>query len=322
VEAGQHGQKSDAVFPTSGIPAIALVARPCPICGSTAETQVFAESTLDPGQLDAFAFASRKLPEYMHHRLIVCPTCDLLYASPVPTASDLMQLYGTAAFDSSEEARLAARTYARFLPLIAARLPDCEGVLDVGAGDGAFLEELIGRGFTRVSGVEPSAAPLAAARSDVRPLIRHGMFRGDDYPSSSLSLVTCFQTIEHVIDPLETCRAAYRLLKPGGAVLLVAHNRLALSARIMGRKSPIFDIEHLQLFSPASARRLLDKAGFSRIELRRVINRYPLHYWAKLFPLPVTFKQAVVGLLKRLPLAGVPIPLPAGNLAAIGFRPH
>lgn len=304
-----------------GAPPVGLVARACPICGSTDEGRVFAESTVDVEKLDAFAFASRKLPEYMHHRLIICPTCELLYASPVPLASDLMRLYRTAAFDSGEEARLAARTYARLLPFVASRLPDRDGALDIGAGDGAFLEQLIKRGFIRVMGVEPSTAPLATARSDIKPLIRHGMFRADDYPASSLRLVTCFQTIEHLVDPLETCRAVYRLLKPGGAMLLVAHNRRALSARILGRKSPIFDIEHLQLFSPASARRLLDAAGFAQIELRRVINRYPLYYWAKLFPLPRALKRSVIDVLKSLPFPGVPIPLPAGNLAAIGFRP-
>lgn len=306
--------------PTSGAPPLRLVDRACPICGSTDATRVFAESTLDASKLDAFAFASRKLPEYMHHRLIACPRCDVLYASPVPTAADLMRLYATAAFDSGEEARLAARTYAQLLPWLAARLPDRDGVLDIGAGDGAFLEQLIERGFTRVTGVEPSTAPLASARPDIKPLIRHGMFRADDYPAASLRLVTCFQTIEHLVAPLDTCRAVYRLLKPGGALLLVAHNRRALSARILGRKSPIFDIEHLQLFSPASARRLLDAAGFARIELRRVINRYPLHYWAKLFPLPRALKRSMIDVLKTLPLAGVPIPLPAGNFAAIGFR--
>jgi SAM-dependent methyltransferase len=296
-----------------------LVARSCPICGSTDETRVFAQATFDPTKLDDFAFASRKMPEYMHHQLILCPTCELLYASPVPTVSDLTQAYGTAAFDSRDEARFAARTYAGLLPFITARLPDRDGVLDVGAGDGAFLEELIGSGFTRVAGVEPSAAPLAAAKPDIRPLIRHGMFQAENYPSASLSLVTCFQTIEHLFDPLETCRAFCRLLKPGGAVVLVAHDRLALTARIMGRKSPIFDIEHLQLFTSGSARRLLEAAGFTSIEVRRIVNRYPLHYWVKLFPLPTALKRPLIALLRMLP--SVPIPLPAGNLAAIGFRP-
>src|SRR5262249_34397231 len=156
--------------------------------------------------------------------------------------------------------------------------------------DGAFLEELIRAGFDRVAGVEPSAAPLAAAKPGIASLIRHSVFRVEDYPSASLCLVTCFQTIEHLVDPLEACRAFYGLLKPGGAALLVGHDRLALSARMMGRRSPIFDLEHLQLFSATSVRRLLEVAGFSNIQLRRVVNRYPLHYWVKLLPVPMRLK--------------------------------
>ena len=60
-----------------------MISRRCPICSSDDASRVFAESNVDASKLDAFAFASRKVPEYMHHRLIECPVCDLLYASPL-----------------------------------------------------------------------------------------------------------------------------------------------------------------------------------------------------------------------------------------------
>jgi SAM-dependent methyltransferase len=303
-------------------PSMPLVARACPICGSTDAATVFADAAVDTAKLDAFAFAARKMPEHMHHRLLRCASCDLLFASPIPTASYLTDAYAAAAFDSGDEARWAARTYGGLLRSVISRLPDREGALDVGAGDGAFLEELIAAGFSRVSGIEPSTAPLAAAQPTIRPLIRAGAFCAADHESASFSLVTCFQTIEHLVDPMEACRGFHRLLKPGGAVLVVGHNRRAFSARIMGSKSPIFDIEHLQLFSPTSARRLLAAAGFADIQIRHVVNRYPLHYWVKLSPLPTALKRSMIKLLKAVPGGSVAIPLPAGNLAAIGFRPR
>lgn len=58
--------------------------RPCPICGSADESHVYSDAHFDLARLDEFAFASRKIPEYMHYRLITCPVCDLLYASPAP----------------------------------------------------------------------------------------------------------------------------------------------------------------------------------------------------------------------------------------------
>ncbi len=297
-----------------------MISRPCPLCGSNDSSRVFAEANLDPERLDSFAFASRKMPEYMHHRLIDCPVCDLLYATPLPREEYLATGYGEAAYDSGIEAHYAAVTYAEILTTVITRLPDRHGALDIGAGDGAFLEQLLESGFAGVAGVEPSRAPIAAARSDVRPQLREGFFRGEDFTEGSFSLVTCFQTLEHLSDPLAMTRAVWRLLKPRGAAYFICHNRRALSARLLGRKSPIFDIEHLQLFSPESARYLLERHGFSDVRVIPLVNRYPLRYWLRLLPLPQGMKRRVIGALDRLGAGGWPIAMPVGNIAVIGFK--
>jgi SAM-dependent methyltransferase len=299
---------------------IALVPRTCPICGSRGDSRLFAEANVDLQSLDAFAFASRKLPEYMHWRLAECGRCDLLYVDPAPPLEELASLYRDADFDSGEEAGLASRTYGGFLAGIAKRLPDRVGAADVGTGDGAFLKELLAAGFSDVVGIEPSSAPIEAADPSVRPLILHDIFRPESFPASSLSLITCFQTIEHLADPLAFCRDAQRTLKPGGALFLIGHNRRALSAKLLGRKSPIFDIEHMQLFSPESARNLLKSAGFGDVEVRTLYNRYPVRYWAQLFPFPKGVKARLLGLLKTTPLGRPVLPLPAGNMVVIAYN--
>lgn len=296
-----------------------FVARACPLCGSRDESRVFAPAAIDESRLDAFSFSARKTPEGLHCRLIECAADDLLYASPAPTDAFLAAAYREAAFSSGEEARCAGRTYARFLPRLAARLPDRSGVLDIGAGDGSFLEEALAQGFAEVAGVEPSEAPIAAARPEIRPRIRRGFFSAEDFTASSYSLVTSFQALEHVRDPLALCRGAHRLLKPGGALFLVGHDRRAFSARLLGLKSPIFDIEHLQLFSSRSLRGLLERGGFTGISVFSIANRYPLRYWLKLLPLPSALRR-VASALARSRVGGLPIALPAGNIAAIGFK--
>jgi SAM-dependent methyltransferase len=297
-----------------------MVARACPLCGSDDQRRVFAEADFDLERLDQFAFASRKLPEYMHLRLVECPACDLLYASPLPERDALVRLYDAAAFDAGDESEAAARTYGRLLGRIAGRLPGRGGALDVGTGDGAFLAELLRRGFSDVVGIEPSAAPIASAAPAVRPLIRHGVFDPERFAPASLALVTCFQTLEHVYDPLWLARAAHRLLRESGAAFFICHNRRAVSARLMGLRSPIFDIEHLQLFSPKSARSLLETAGFSDVTVRTVVNRYPLRYWMRLFPLPAAAKQRVLAVFAATGLGALPIAAPVGNLAVVGFK--
>ena len=252
---------------------VAWVDRCCPLCGSVDQSHVVAESNIDLAKLDKFAFASRKRPEYMHPRLIECPGCSLLYGSPVLSPETLADAYREAAFDGGNEARYASRTYAREVRKIIRRLPDLNGALDIGTGDGAFLEQLINLGFQNVMGVEPSQAPYAAARPEIRNRIRLGLFRPEDYPPAGFSLVTCFQTMEHLWDPLGIARAALPLLKTGAGFVIVVHNRYALSARILGFKSPIYDIEHLQLFTPKTARSLLERAGYQHVQVASFWNR-------------------------------------------------
>jgi len=308
--------------PAPATPPFELVSRPCPVCGAT-DSRPFAPSNVDPAALGAFAFASRKLPEYMHFALVTCPTCDLLYTNPAPAPGSLEALYRDAAFDASDESHLASLTYGRQVDRIASRLPDREGALDIGTGDGSFLRELLARGFTGVAGVEPSVAPVELAPPQIRALIRNTSFRVSDFTPRSMALVTLFQTIEHVPDPLSICRDARALLKPGGAFLLVAHNRRALSARVLGLKSPIFDVEHLQLYSPQSLRAMLERAGFppARIEVRPLVNRYPLQYWARLFPLPKPIKPGALALLRKTSLGRLPLAAPVGNLVAVAVAP-
>lgn len=299
----------------------AMRSRHCPVCGSSDDSHVYAAANISPEKFSTYSYASRKLPEYMHHRLLECPRCDLVYASPIPVVDTLAEAYRDAAFDSQAEGRCAGQTYARYLRFIKPRLGTFSGALDIGAGDGSFLEELLRAGFTDVAGIEPSRAPIEAARADIRPLIRQQMFDPKSVPAATLSLVTCFQTIEHVDDPLELCRGAWRGLRAGGSIFLIGHDRRALSAKILGRRSPIFDIEHLQLFSRRSFRELLERAGFVDISIRAVVNRYPLSYWLRLLPLPAAAKRRGLALLSRTGLGRLMVAIPAGNLAVYAFKP-
>jgi SAM-dependent methyltransferase len=295
--------------------------RGCPVCGSTDQSKLFATEHLDQDSLDENAFASRKRPEHMRLRMVECPACDLVYVSPVPSAEVLASLYEHAAFESAAEARYAARTYGEAIAGLASRLSDRDGALDIGTGEGAFLGELLGLGFTNVGGVEPSSDPIAAAAPDVRELIEQGVFGPGVRPEGSLSLITCFQTIEHVPDPMTMVRDAVAQLKPGGMLAIVCHDRRAPVNRALGLRSPIVDIEHMQLFSPRSIGELLTRGGLAAVGRSVIHNRYPLKYWARLLPLPGPLPDALDRGLERAGLASRAVTLPVGNQLAWGVKP-
>jgi SAM-dependent methyltransferase len=297
-----------------------FIPRACPLCGGD-DAKVLVEATLDEDKLTASAFASRKVPEYMHSRMVECNLCGMLYANPVLRQEDLADAYKDASFDSGVESRLAAVTYRALLEPHLGALPSLTSALDIGAGDGAFVEELLALGFTNIVGVEPSEAPIEAAKPAIRDYLQRGVFVADEFAAESLDLITCFQVIEHVWDPVKIASDALALLKPGGLFFIVAHDRRAISARVMGTKSPIFDIEHLQLFDKPTGAALLRNAGFDSIKVASVRNKYPIDYWLKLFPFPMTLKSTVRGVAETSGIGKLLLSLPAGNLAVVGQKP-
>jgi SAM-dependent methyltransferase len=297
-----------------------LLDRQCPVCGSHDKSQVAYRARIDEEKLDDFAFASRKLPEYMHLQLLKCPVCDVLYASPALAAEFLASAYRDAAYDSDEEAEYAAATYARQLDSILGSIGNRGVALEIGAGNGAFLRHLSKAGFQEVIGVEPSHQAAASADEAIRPLIRLGMFRASDFAPGSISLLSCFQTIEHVNDPRGLCSEAYKLLRPNGAIFLIGHDYRSWVTGLLGERSPIFDIEHLQLFSRDSLRFLLTACGFDDVRIGTIRNRYPLAYWMKLLPAPQALKRALIPLSRKLLVGRLPLSVNIGNLYAVGFK--
>lgn len=292
-----------------------LIARHCPIC-KCSDSPLYAKSNAQLDKLDAFAFSSRKYPERMHYDLKLCNACDVLYSDNVLPPSTVANEYENAAYDSSEEARFAARTYAKYVPASLKR----GKALDIGTGGGDFLVQLKRLGFSPLEGVEPSRAAIETAAPDIKPLIRKGMFDSTQHTKDSYDLITCFQTLEHVENPLEFSKQIYELLDSGGAYFTITHNFKGMLNRFMSFSSPIYDIEHYQLFSKKSLHKLLDSCGFKDIHVFSIQNTYPLHYWLKLLPLPQKFAATFVSLSKCLKFGHIPMSMNVGNIGVIGFK--
>ena len=267
-------------------------ARSCPVCGgSSVNARRFLQERIDPSRLDEFSFASRKEPEFFNYSMVQCATCDLVYVDRPPSQQALHQAYHQADYDSSEEANDAAAAYLRELAPVIARL-DNNAALEIGTGTGVLLEGLKERGFRNVVGVEPSTAAIEAAPPHRKAWIREGIFRESDYEPESFDLICCFMTLEHVHDPTEIATSVSRLLKPGGAFVTVTHDYRSTVNRLLGRRSPIIDVEHMQLFSKQSIAELFHRTGYTDVVVSPFANRYAVSYWTRLLPLGRWVKRA------------------------------
>ena len=298
-----------------------VAARSCPVCATTSlGAPVFLEESIDPRRLSDYSFSSRKVPEFMSHRLVICPGCRLVYVPTPPGQDALAVAYHDAAYDSVQEAHDAASSYAEAIAPILQKLAHREAALEIGTGSGVFLERLKDAGFGKLVGVEPSVAAIRAAAPHRQAWIREGIFNEHDFEPASFDLVCCFMTMEHVAEPGQLAASALRLLRPGGAFVTVTHDYRSIVNRMMGRRSPIVDVEHMQLFSDPSLHELYRRAGFADVTVKTFTNRYALSYWLRLAPLPGPAKRAFAVLLERTGLARAKLGVNVGNSIAAGFR--
>ena len=293
--------------------------RACPLCGR-GRSRLFLPGNIDGRRITGFSYASRKEPEFLNFPLSLCLDCDLVYAHELPDMQTLGQAYRKAEYDSSDEASFAAATYIRLLRPWLQGLSARDCAVDIGAGNGALLPLLEREGFHQVIGVEPSEKAIAAAPAHVRPMLRSGMLSSELLGEARPDLVCVFQTLEHVGNPLETMQYIHDALRRGGLAALVVHNRRALVNLILGRNSPIIDIEHLQLFSRRSLEGLLRQVGLFPVVIQSFWNSYPLSYWIRLLPLPAAMKHSWILGLRSMELNRVPVSLPVGNLFALGRK--
>lgn len=135
-------------------------------------------------------------------------------------------------------------------------------LLDVGCALGDFLTEAKDAGWD-VEGVEISH--FAAQRARERGLrVATGRLEDLDLPPASFDVITLYDAIEHMTDPVSTLAAVRRLLVPGGIVHLVTPNVGGMQARLLGRHWYHYKPgEHLYYFAPQTLRSTVERAGLA-----------------------------------------------------------
>ncbi|MGQ9512012.1 class I SAM-dependent methyltransferase [Thermodesulfitimonas sp.] len=142
-----------------------------------------------------------------------------------------------------------------------------EEILDAGCGTGLLTKELAACGAS-VTGIDISPAMLAVAREKTRGFRNVVLAQADvtalPLPSNAFHGVVCFTVLEFVPRPEEALREMWRVLKPGGRMVLGVLN--ALSPWAWGRVGR--GVFAYARFYSYREMRLLIKKTLGRIPLR------------------------------------------------------
>lgn len=209
-------------------------------------------------------------------RAVRCARCGTARLDPRPPAGEMDRYYTPTTYARAEEedaSELAARLdeYNRRLaeraeaPMTA---PVPRRALDVGCGDGRFLLALKRRGW-EVEGLETEAAAAALARRRIEGTVYETPLETANLPAGRYGLVSLLHVIEHVSDPRETLMQAYRLLAPGGVLLLALPNAGSVEAKLFRSVWYPLDLpRHFWGFTPHTLTRLTEECGFRIVGLR------------------------------------------------------
>ena len=149
-----------------------------------------------------------------------------------------------------------------------------KAVLDLGCAGGFMAEALDARG-ARVTGIDPAAEAIAAARTHAEQggkEIRYDVGVGEalPYPDNSFDAVVCVDVLEHVQSLTGVVAEVARVLKPGGMFLFDTINRNPIArlavitvAEDVLKLLPKGTHDPAMFIKPAELRAALDGAGFA-----------------------------------------------------------
>ena len=209
-----------------------------------------------------------------------CSACHSLYASPRPPKDALDTYYAESpsnAFWAKEffPRTQAARREKIIRPRVRQILEHERGreltagsslVVDAGAGTGAFLEELVAAApSVQAIAVEPGADLAAAVRAAGIECVEKPVEECDQLAGRA-DLVTSFELLEHVHDPLEFVTSLGRLARPGGVVLITGLGCDGFDIQVLWERSKsITPPHHLNFLSVRGLERLCERAGLSDV---------------------------------------------------------
>jgi SAM-dependent methyltransferase len=258
-----------------------------------------------------------KLPDYLLGRtdvwaqLVKCRFCGLVYQNPRPTSAEMAvhyppeyESFATGPANKASWALRQAINYGNAKRIrIVTRYRRCGRLLDVGCAAGVFLNSMRAVGQWDVFGVEINAYAAELARERYQLNVRVGTLEQAAFPDDFFDVVTMWDVLEHLHEPLASLREIYRILKPDGLILVRVPNLDSRDASLFGRYWAGLDApRHLFVFNQHTLSALLQATGFRIRTLNSGIGAYTtfllsLRFWCAARTRPNGLCQSIIRFL-------------------------
>lgn len=204
--------------------------------------------------------------------VIRCNKCRLIYVDPQPDEGILKAAYDFSYYEPwlLKQKELRNQMWQKRLNRIIRIIPSGR-LLDIGCGDGGFLELAEAAGYD-VTGTEYSEV----AGNITKGRLKHGNvlvgpLRELSLTNNYFDIITMWHVLEHDKDPAATVKRTKLLLRSGGSLVIAVPNAENYLERfiyfmVKGRPLKIFSIHnrelHLYHFTRQTLTLLVENAGF------------------------------------------------------------
>lgn len=153
-------------------------------------------------------------------------------------------------------------------------------ILDVGCGDGKFLENLDVRFFEKY-GLEINPKGYGICK-DKGLKVANKELKNASFEDSFFDVVTLWHVIEHLKDPNETLGLIKKILKKEGVLMIATPDTDSLGFKFGKKYWFHLDVpRHLILYNKKSLSLLLEKAGFKVINDKNLSFDFPFDlFWS------------------------------------------
>ena len=201
---------------------------------------------------------------YEKHYLVKSSPLGFVFCSRIPTQEELIKHYEK----YGRQNYLSPVTLKRYHELLDEfeKYKKTGKMLDVGCGIGLFLIEAQKRGW-EVYGTEYTDRAIEICRSH-NINMKQGKLDPAWFSSETFDIVTSFEVIEHINNPVEEVRNINEVLRMGGLFYFTTPNFNAIERYFLKSNYNIIGYpEHLSYYTKRTVNHLLTRNGFKKKKL-------------------------------------------------------